>query len=199
MSANHPQDYGAQAPRVPQLTGIDAAWDNPPVPTAAVPRPEFVPLATRRQFPQASPCDVPTKDTNPKDAIGSAKLSQGLVPSTAPAYLATAFTEGALKYGSYNWRVAGVRASIYKDAADRHIAKWWNGEDHDPKTRVHHLANAMACFAIILDADVVGKLTDDRPPRADIAGLIERLEATTAHLKVMSEGLTPKHNYAKHL
>lgn len=105
-----------------------------------------------------------TKDTNPKDAIGSTKLDMGLVPDTAVASMALAFTEGALKYGRYNWRVAGVRSSIYHAAARRHMAKWWNGENCDPTTGVPHLASIMACCAILLDAASMGKLADDRPP-----------------------------------
>lgn len=105
-----------------------------------------------------------TKPSNPKDAIGSKKLMMHLVPSTMNVYAAMAFTEGALKYGKYNWRVAGVRASIYLDALARHIAKWTNGEECDPDTGVPHLANALACLAIIVDAKVSGMLTDDRPP-----------------------------------
>lgn len=136
------------------------------------------------------------KASNPKEAVGSTKLDMTLVPSSAVAYLASAFTEGALKYGSYNWRVSGVRASTYVAAASRHIFKWWNGEDADPKTRVKHLANALACLSIILDAEMVNMLNDDRPPKADMDSLIEELGQTVAHLKEMSRGLTPHHNTA---
>lgn len=137
---------------------------------------------------------VEVKPSNPKEAIGDSKLNLSLVPDTVNLYLATAFTEGALKYGSYNWRAAGVRASTYIAANRRHVSKWWNGEDFDPKTKVHHLANAMACLGIILDAEAVGLLTDDRPPKAEVSGLIEKLEATVAHLKTMSAGLHPHHH-----
>lgn len=136
---------------------------------------------------------VKTKPSNPKEAIGATKLNFSVVPSSLQAYAASAFTEGALKYGSYNWRAAGVRASTYKSALDRHISKWWNGENFDPATKVHHLANAIACMAIILDAELVDKLNDDRPLKADMAGLIERLTETTAHLAVMSKDLSPVH------
>lgn len=136
---------------------------------------------------------VAKKPSNPKEAIGDTKLNLSLVPDTAHMYLASAFTEGALKYGSYNWRAAGVRASTYIAACRRHMAKWWNGEQCDPKTKVHHLASSIACLAIILDAELVGKLNDDRPPKADMTALIESLEGTVAHLKEMSKGLNPHH------
>jgi hypothetical protein len=114
---------------------------------------------------------IDSKPTNPKDVIGSGKLPLELVPDTAPIYMATSFLEGALKYGRFNWRIAGVRASIYVAAARRHLDKWWNGEDvdkcidpetgEDTGTGVHH------------------------PPRADVAKLIASLDATVARLKAM--------------
>ena len=125
-----------------------------------------------------------TKPSNPKDAIGSKKLAMHLVPSAVQAYAALAFTEGALKYGKYNWRVAGVRVSIYLDAIARHLAAYQNGEWADRKTRVPHLASVIACVGIILDAGLVGKLTDDRPPAQDLKSVIDgELTAITAELQ----------------
>jgi len=126
-----------------------------------------------------------TKDTNPKDAIGSKKLPMHLIPGSAKAYLALAFLEGASKYGKYNWRVAGVRASIYLDAIERHMEKFTNGEWGDPETGVPHLASVMACAAIILDAFVIGKLTDDRPPCGDEAAVIDGLSEQVLHLQAL--------------
>lgn len=81
------------------------------------------------------------KDTNPKDGAATSRLDLTLFPQTALAYGALAFTEGHLKYGGYNWRDAGVNASVYVAAALRHLTKWYNGEAFDPKTGVPHLAN----------------------------------------------------------
>lgn len=135
-----------------------------------------------------------TKDTNPKDAIGVTKVPFHLIPGSAKAHLAMGFLEGALKYGKYNWRVAGVRASIYLDAMERHMEKYKNGEDVDEVTKVPHLASIMACCAIILDAELVGKLTDDRPPRADVSKLLDSLTDHVGHLSELYEGETP-HQY----
>jgi hypothetical protein len=134
------------------------------------------------------------KLTNPKDAIGSSKVPLHLVPETMRAYAAVAFLEGALKYGTANWRVAGVRTSIYYSALQRHLSKWWNGEEADPDTGVPHLASALACIGIIVDAREVGKLTDDRPPRADVGALLARLEAgPTAGLLALYGDRNPTH------
>jgi len=131
------------------------------------------------------------KQTNPKDAIGATKLPLHLIPSSAMGYLSLAFLEGACKYGKYNWRVAGVRATIYADAAERHLKKWLDGEDSDPKTGVSHLASVMACCAIIIDAACVGKLTDDRPPRMATGRLYDDLIANVSHLKELFKDYDP--------
>lgn len=144
--------------------------------------------------PQRQDPAISLKPTNPKDAVGSSKLALDLVPDTLSMFAATSFVEGASKYGAYNWRVSGVRASIYKAALERHLKKWWNGEDTDSKTGVPHLASVIACAAIILDANVVGKLTDDRPPRADIAKLAEQLEGITNNLWKMHANMQPVHH-----
>ena len=70
---------------------------------------------------------IDSKPTNPKDLIGSDKLPLHLWPQTATALGAVALLEGALKYGRANWRHAGVRASIYYDAAMRHWGAWFEG------------------------------------------------------------------------
>lgn len=137
---------------------------------------------------------IDAKPTNPKDVIGSRKLPMNIVPSTLVAFASTAFLEGALKYGRYNWRHSGVRASIYGDAAARHLAKWWNGQDADPVTRVKELASVLACVGIILDAEVCGMLTDDRPPVAPMAELINDLSFTVEHLLELFKDQHP-HQY----
>jgi hypothetical protein len=135
-----------------------------------------------------------SKPTNPKDEIGSTKLPLHAVPDTAAIFMAMAFAEGQSKYGAYNWRVAGARVSIYISAARRHIAKWMAGEECDQRTGVHHLASAMACLAIILDARLVGKLTDDRPPSiGSLPGLIDDFEDVVKHLYNINSDHAPRH------
>ena len=134
-----------------------------------------------------------TKPTNPKDRIGSTKLPVSLVPDTLLTYASMAFAEGASKYGAYNWRVAGVRMSIYMEAMERHRMKLWNGEWADPVTNVPHLASIIACAAIIADALACDKLTDDRPPPLDMAALIEYAEGVTRHVANINADKNPHH------
>jgi hypothetical protein len=137
----------------------------------------------------------PTKPSNPKDAIASRKIDLGLVPDTMVICAATAFLEGALKYGRYNWRIAGVSAGVYHAALKRHLAKWWNGQSLDPTTQVHHLDNAMACLAILRDAELYCVLRDDRPPSPDpnvMAAMIDLCEDDVLHLKEVFKDHSPK-------
>jgi hypothetical protein len=124
-----------------------------------------------------------TKASNPKEAFGDAKMPLDLLPDTAVVQFNLAFLEGALKYGQYNWRIAGVKVSTYVRAARRHLSKFWNGQDADPVTLVHELASVGACVAIMLDAIACGKLTDDRPPRADMERALADAAKVAAHLK----------------
>lgn len=104
------------------------------------------------------------RSTNPKDRIGITKPPLHLVPPVAIIHEAMAFKDGAEKYGPYNWRGESVSASVYIAATLRHIFSWNDGEAISQDSRVHHLGHARACLAILLDAESVGKLIDDRPP-----------------------------------
>jgi hypothetical protein len=102
-------------------------------------------------------------DDNPKTVLGVQKTPLHLVPPSAKYHLAAAFADGAVKYGPYNWRDKTVSSSVYVAAAQRHLDDWWDGEDLSRDAKVNHLAHVMACCAILLDAESIGMLNDDRP------------------------------------
>jgi hypothetical protein len=133
-----------------------------------------------------------TKPTNPKDIVGSDKLPLHLVPDTMMVMASIAFLNGGLKYGRSNWRNAGVRASIYKDAAMRHIMAWFEGEEVDEEG-VPHLSSALACLGIIVDARAAGKLNDDRNFAGGYRRLATELTPHVARLKALHAGRDPKH------
>lgn len=104
------------------------------------------------------------KDTNPKDGVGTRKVPFSTIPSEVMAEIGLGMLEGARKYGRHNYRVAGVRASIYYDAAMRHLTAWWEGQDIDPDSGLPHIVKALCCLTILRDSQINGKVTDDRPP-----------------------------------
>ena len=102
-------------------------------------------------------------DDNPKTVLGLAKPSISVIPPVAILHLGKAMADGKRKYGLMNWREKTVTSSVYYDAAMRHMMAWWDGEENASDSGVHHLGHAMACLAITLDAQSLGKLNDDRP------------------------------------
>lgn len=110
------------------------------------------------------PPRLTAKDGNPKDAVGTGKVPFSTVPARPIAEVGLAMLEGARKYGRHNYRVAGVRSSVYYDAALRHLTAWWEGQDIDPDSGLPHIIKAMACLVVLRDAQHNAKLTDDRPP-----------------------------------
>lgn len=114
-----------------------------------------------------------SKPSNPKDAVAVSKVPMSCVPAGVLAEVAIAMYEGACKYGRHNYRRGGVQASIYYDAAQRHLMAWWEGQDSDIDTRTNdheglsHVVKAIASLIILRDAMLQHQLEDDRPPFVD--------------------------------
>jgi len=102
-------------------------------------------------------------DSNPKTVFGKSKPGISAIPPVALLHLGRAMDDGEAKYGLTNWRENEVSASVYYNAAFRHLAAWWDGEQFAPDSQVHHLGHVMACCAILIDAEHMAKLNDDRP------------------------------------
>ena len=105
-----------------------------------------------------------SKPTNPKDIVGSRKVPSSVVPQNVMALVACGLSEGTGKYGRHNYRGAGVRASVYYDANSRHMDDWWEGEDVDPDSQLHHVIKAICSNIVLADSILRGNMTDDRPP-----------------------------------
>jgi hypothetical protein len=104
------------------------------------------------------------KQSNPKDAIGSLKVPYHLLPAPVIAEMALGMLEGACKYGAFNYRVIGVRFSVYYSACRRHLDAFLEGEDIDPDSQLSHITKAITSLVVIRDAMIRGKMHDDRPP-----------------------------------
>jgi hypothetical protein len=116
------------------------------------------------------------KDTNPKDAVGTGKVPISTVSFQVLGEVGLAMLEGARKYGRHNYRVAGVRASVYFDAVVmRHLGGWWEGEDLDPDTGLSHVTKAIAALCVLRDSMLQGNWVDDRPPAVRDTAWIQRL------------------------
>jgi len=124
-----------------------------------------------------------TKPTNPKDKFGVQKASMSYVPSSVLMEVALGMHEGGLKYGRHNYRVMGVRGSVYYDATMRHLMAWWEGEDYDPNSGadLHHISKAIASLVVLRDAMLFDKFVDDRPPALK-PGWVERMSLKVIEL-----------------
>lgn len=135
----------------------------------------------------------PKKSSNPKDAIGDKKAPVHLCSPIATLHWSLAQFAGLTKYGAWNWRAEGVRASVYIAALQRHTLGYLSGEELDPVDGTHHLGNAMACAAILLEARECGLLVDDRPPIVGHRSTVKFVEDQMAVLRDMYSGMTPRH------
>lgn len=106
-------------------------------------------------------------DANPKDAAARSKPNQSCAPATAAYWWGYVHEDGAKKYGAYNWRKAPVRASVYVEAARRHLELLAAGEVNDPDSGAPHAAHIMAGMAILIDAYYHGTIVDDLGGRAE--------------------------------
>lgn len=134
-----------------------------------------------------------TRLSNPKDSIGDRKVPMWLLSGIAKAHWSIAQFAGMLKYGAWNWRIAGVRFSVYLSAMERHIEALKNGEEFDPVDGTRHEGNLMACAALLLDARAAGKLIDDRPPSVSVRPAFAEVEAQMERLREQYKDRSPRH------
>lgn len=115
-------------------------------------------------------------DSNPKTKAGSLKPPLHTIPPIAIVHLGITLGDGADKYGVFNWREEAVSVSTYIGAIMRHLLAFADGENVDPESNNGgtHLGAIMSCAAILLDAEAVGSLHDDRPSRGVTAEFIRQ-------------------------
>ncbi|CAJ9766630.1 Uncharacterised protein [Burkholderia pseudomallei] len=137
--------------------------------------------------------DSRPKNSNPKESIGSSKIPMHLWPHTATVMGALGLQDGALKYGRGNYRASPVRASIYYDAAIRHLFGWFSGRPCDPDSGLPDLAHALACLAIVVDADAAGTLIDARDYNSGYPKFIAEMTQHVKRLQEMHKDKMPRH------
>lgn len=92
--------------------------------------------------------------------LGKRRLD--LVPVYPLCAWADVLTFGAAKYDARNWE-KGMSWSRCYGAALRHILSWWDAEDLDPESGLHHLAHAICCLSFLLEYSCTKTGKDDRP------------------------------------
>ena len=124
---------------------------------------------------------VELPDGNPKTVYGMSKPGIEGVPPAPLFMVGEVMRLGIRKYGLTNWRHEPVTASVYYNAAMRHIFSWWDGQNNDLESGQPHLAHAIACLMILMDARLTDDLNDDRPlvglTAGHIAHATRKLEA----------------------
>lgn len=101
-------------------------------------------------------------DSNLKTAVALNKPRLSNIPTFTLFAMGAAMSDGAKKYGRYNWRATGSTVSVFYDAMNRHLQDWYTGEDFAKDSKIHHLAHLMADCAIMLDARNHPNMNDDR-------------------------------------
>lgn len=72
---------------------------------------------------------------------GSKPEQYSMIPVAALSEVARVYSYGAEKYDRNNWR-KGYSWHLSYDALQRHVNRFWAGEDFDPESGLHHLAHA---------------------------------------------------------
>lgn len=135
-----------------------------------------------------------TKDTNPKDGVGSLKPSYSNVPVPVLYEIGAALLEGERKYGGYNWRVAGVRTSVYINATRRHLDDFWEGKDIDSDSGLSHITKAIASLVVFRDAQIQNMVANDDRPPSSVPFMAEGQERVT---DIIARYPNPKPNFTQ--
>ena len=103
------------------------------------------------------------------------KIRWDLVPYDAVNEIAKVLTFGAAKYEARNWE-KGMDWSRAFGALQRHLTRWFHGQDKDKETKLTHLANAGCCLFFLLSWELRQVGNDDRP-KLD-PKLLEHMDST---------------------
>lgn len=133
-----------------------------------------------------------TKDTNPKEQIGLAKLPLHLWSPLASAYGSLGLLNG-MKYGYGNYKATPVLASIYIAAIKRHLSAWEEGQECDPVDGVPHFGAILANVAILLESRAVGTMVDDRQIQGGYLKEVEKLTEIANSVQELHKHRTPYH------
>ena len=90
------------------------------------------------------------------------KLRWDLLPYDAVNEIVKVLTYGAIKYEPRNWE-KGMNWSRAYGALQRHMTKWFHGQENDEESGLSHLAHAGCCLMFLLGWYTRNTGHDDRP------------------------------------
>ena len=107
--------------------------------------------------------DAPVRVTSETGGEKDQKpLQLHAIPWEALSELGRVYAFGAGKYENYNFR-KGYDWSLTYDAMQRHMGAFWNREDNDEESGLHHLAHAVWHGFTLLFFSLTERGKDDRP------------------------------------
>jgi len=89
-----------------------------------------------------------------------------LLPPMPLFELVKVYTYGAAKYGDRNWEEGMDWGRVFA-AVQRHLGKFWNGEELDEESGLPHLAHAAWGCLALLEYNKTHKKLDDRRTRKE--------------------------------
>lgn len=115
------------------------------------------------------------------------KIRWDLVPYDAVNEIAKILTFGSVKYEARNWE-KGMGWSRAFGALQRHLTRWFHGQDLDKETRLTHLANAGCCLFFLISWELRKVGTDDRPKLSpEVLEHMDNMEFMEGALELMKE------------
>ncbi len=109
--------------------------------------------------------------SDPKLLLSKKKVSFASLPMNVISEVAVGMTEGAMKYGAYNFRETPIKYSTYFDSTLRHLLTWWEGQDMDPDSGLNHITKAITSLIVLRDG-MMHDGKDDRPPKTEFIDFV---------------------------
>lgn len=147
--------YGATVMPSPTLNG---AIDNRTLPDDHA----LCPLCFPHAVANAPAADKAQQTVQPGTKYDGSKPRVDLLPIYPILEEAKVLTYGAAKYDARNWE-KGFDWSRAYGALLRHLFAFWQGEDIDPESGLHHLAHAACELDFLFEFTRTHKEFDDRP------------------------------------
>ena len=110
--------------------------------------------------------DNSKKEPPPKSDSGNLKVPMSALSPAVLSEVAVAMQEGHYKYGLFDYLKRGASSSTYYDAAERHLMRWFAGEDIDEDSNLSHITKTISALMVLRHAEIQGDIRDDRPQKA---------------------------------